>query len=52
MNLEDIPEDTAARLWDGDLSEAELADLPCPDCGGWTEDVAGGPCRACWDAVT
>ncbi|MGW6502948.1 hypothetical protein [Nonomuraea angiospora] len=25
---------------------------PCPQgCGGFTEDPAGGPCKACWDAV-
>lgn len=25
---------------------------PCPmACGGFTEDAAGGPCKACWDKV-
>ena len=25
---------------------------PCPmDCGRFTEDVAGGPCTACWQKV-
>ncbi|MFB4273052.1 hypothetical protein [Nonomuraea sp. GTA35] len=30
------------------LDEIDL----CPQgCGRTTEDAAGGPCRACWDAV-
>lgn len=55
MNPEDAPDDVAARLWEGDLTEAELAELvvPCPmGCGSTTDDVAGGPCSACWDLVT
>jgi hypothetical protein len=34
--------------WEG------TGDVPnfCPEgCGGITEDVYGGPCQACWDAV-
>lgn len=31
MNIEDIPEDQAPRLWDGDLSEAELAEMQRSD---------------------
>ena len=31
----------------------EDSDLtPCPmGCGGFTEDVAGGPCNKCWKEV-
>lgn len=36
-------------VWEGPADEMPSF---CPNgCGGVTEDLYGGPCKACWDAV-
>ncbi|MDF5758592.1 hypothetical protein [Spongiactinospora sp. TRM90649] len=43
---------TAAETRD-DLADLMPDPMPCPQgCGQATEDPYGGPCRACWDAIS
>jgi hypothetical protein len=48
-----VREPTEREWLEGLRYEDKFPDLePCPmGCGRTTEDVYGGPCKACWDAV-